>query len=303
MHLPSFDEIHRIIEKYLSTIPKENSEIEIGFFGGNFTGIPLDQQEKYLQIANEYLGNRISAIRLSTRPDYINKDVINLLKSYNVKTVELGAQSLDDEVLKESGRGHKAEDVINASMIIKNAGLNLGLQMMIGLPGDTLEKTIYTANKIVQLKADSTRIYPTLVINGTALQKLFSAGKYKPLELDEAVNWTKIILPIFENGNVDILRIGLHPSEGLLNGHELVAGPFHVSFKELVLTSIWHDLLSALEFEKDKMEITITANERELNYASGYKASNRKMLEKRFRKVRFAADPTLTKLEFNVLYS
>lgn len=303
MHLPSFDEIRNTIDKHLSTIPKDNSEIEIGFFGGNFTGIPIDEQEKYLKIANEYLGNCISGTRLSTRPDYINEDVINLLKHYNVKTVELGAQSLDDEVLKKTGRGHTAKDVFKASKAIKNAGIKLGLQMMIGLPGDTLDKAIFTAKKIVELGADNTRIYPALVIRGTALEKLYDDRKYNPLTLDEAIDWTKRILPIFENNNVTILRIGLHPSEGLLSGHELAAGPFHISFKELVLSSIWNDLLSNLKHKNENRDVTISVNKKEFNYAVGYSAGNRRMLKKYFGRVKFIPDRTLNNREFGVIYS
>ncbi|MBZ0198531.1 MAG: radical SAM protein, partial [Ignavibacteriaceae bacterium] len=302
LETPSFDEIRVSIEKHLSTIRKENSEIEIGFFGGNFTGILLDEQEKYLKIANDYLDRGISGIRLSTRPDYINEDVILLLKQYNVTTVELGAQSFDSEVLKKSGRGHTMQDIIYASSMIKNAGIKLGLQMMIGLPGDTIDKSIFTANNIVGLGADNTRLYPALVIKGTALEKLFNDGKYKPLSLSEAVNWTKTILQIFENNNVTILRIGLHPSEGLLNGHELAAGPFHISFKELVLSNIWNDLLSNIEHKTENCDITIEVSKKEFNYAIGYSAQNKKMLQKHFAKVKFIASPLLKNREFNVIY-
>ncbi len=300
---PSFDAIRSTIDIHLSTIPKENSEIEIGFFGGNFTGISLEEQQKYLKIANDYLPQGISGIRLSTRPDYINENVIALLKRYNVTTVELGAQSFDDEVLKKSGRGHTALDIINSSSMIKNAGINLGLQMMIGLPGDTFDKAIFTAEKIVELGAENTRIYPAVVIKGTALENLFNEGKYNPLTLDEAVNWTKTILQIFENNKIIILRIGLHPSEGLLSGDELAAGPFHISFKELVLSKIWNDILSNIDHKTDTNNITIEVSKNELNYAVGYSAQNRKMLENHFNKVKFIPSPELNNREFNVIYS
>ena len=238
---PSAEEVVAEIEKRLSTISPGN-EVEIGFFGGNFTGIELVLQEYYLSIASPYVNQgKVSGIRVSTRPDYINHDSIKLLKKYAVSTVELGAQSLDEEVLAKTGRGHSVQHVIDASGMIRDAGLNLGLQMMIGLPGDSFEKSIHTAKEIVRLGASSTRIYPTLVIRETELETLFKLGKYAALSLEQAIDWTKEIVKIFETNHVRILRIGLHPSEGLLTGENLVAGPFHVAFGEMVRSALWKD--------------------------------------------------------------
>ena len=300
---PSGTEINQIIQSYLKTFTVKDAVINIGFFGGNFTGIPMSEQEEYLKIASAYLNNgNVQGIRLSTRPDYVTPEIVALLKNYSVSTVELGAQSFDEDVLRKSGRGHKVADIIEASSLIKNSGIKLGLQMMIGLPGDSLEKSLFTAHEIIRLGADNTRIYPTLVIKGTKLEQLYHEGKYTPLSLTQAIEWTKQILSVLTNNGVDVIRVGLHPSEGLLTGHELVAGPFHISFKELVLTDIWKDIfINQLDGNKKNIIIKVPSNQ--LNYAVGYKASNKRILEKKFQNVKFIADLLLKDFEFDVIYS
>lgn len=284
--VPSHEEIIDIIENHLKTIPQK-SNTELAFFGGNFTGIPIKEQEGFLQLAQPYLKSKhIVGIRISTRPDYINPEILDLLKTYHVTTIELGAQSMDDEVLKKSKRGHTSKDTETAANLIKSYGFTLGLQMMIGLPGDNIEKAIYTANRIIELGASHTRIYPTLVIKGTVLESLYRKKEFIPLSLDEAVSWSKELLLIFEMGGVDVIKMGLHPSEGLLSGEELVAGPFHPSFRELVLTDIWGELLAPL-FSKENKKIEIFVPSDQLNYAVGYEAKNKKLLLNKYEMVIF----------------
>jgi histone acetyltransferase (RNA polymerase elongator complex component) len=287
LNVPSSEEINKIITIHLKTIPKEGTQIELAYFGGNFTGLNLDDQEKYLKIIQPYIDQgRISGIRISTRPDYINPEILKLLGKYNVKTIELGAQSMDDEVLKKTGRGHATLDTVIAAGLIKKSGFSLGLQMMIGLPGDTLQKAKFTAHKIIELEAENTRIYPALVIRGTKLEEQYLAGRYQPLTLEEAVQWSKELLKIFEDAGITVLRLGLHPSDGLLSGEDLIAGPFHTSFRELVLTEIWNDIFMPLLNEQgEKIEITVSPDQ--LNYAIGYAGNNKQMLKTRFRSVRF----------------
>ena len=301
--VPSLAEIESKIHLNLSTIPVGDSRIEIGFFGGNFTGIPLEEQENYLKSAFPFIkSGRISGIRLSTRPDYINYEVLDLLKKYNVETIEIGAQSFDPEVLKLSGRGHKVDDTIKASEMIKEYNFKLGLQMMIGLPGDTLQKSIYTAKKISELGADNTRIYPTLVIKDTNLEKFYRANKYIPLSLDEAVTRAKEVYKIFEESGVRVIRMGLHPSEDLLSGSSLIAGPFHVSFKELVMTELWNEQVLDLTVN-DSRCIEIYVPCKQLNYAAGYNAKNKIMLQSKFNSVKFKNDLNLVRREYRVVYS
>jgi len=300
--VPDKDKVLQIIHDHLATFPKKKRVVELGFFGGNFTGIPLSEQEAYLKLVQPFIESKqINGIRLSTRPDYINKKVLELLLNYNVTTIELGAQSLDDEVLKLSGRGHTAAEVITASEHIKKYGFRLGLQMMIGLPGDTLQKAKLTAQGIADLGTHETRIYPTLVIKGTFLEQMYLKGEYKPLSLDEAIKWTKEVINIFESSGVIVLRTGLHPSDGLLDGSDLVAGPFHPSFKELVLTDIWYDRLKTLK-KSDARKVHIFVPPKSLNWAIGYEAKNKKFLLEHFEYVVFQTDPELSGREFHVDY-
>jgi histone acetyltransferase (RNA polymerase elongator complex component) len=297
---PSVDEVIAKIDAHLLTIPT-GSEVEIGFFGGNFTGIPVEGQEAYLAPVQRYLiSGLVSGIRISTRPDYINRDILTLLKQYHVTTIELGAQSLDDEVLKLAGRGHTVAQVYEASQLIKENGFNLGLQMMIGLPGDTAQRSIYTAKEIIRLGAECTRIYPTLVIKNTELEQLFLDGKYNPLSMEEAISRVADIVPLFIEAGVKILRIGLHPSEGLLDHTSLVAGPFHVAFGEMVFSEIWRRLTSNLVFENGKRNIlTLTVANGMRNAAIGHKAMNKAMLLENFRKVVFEESNDIKGFEYH----
>lgn len=300
--IPNAEEVNEIVEKHLLTIP-DGSHIEIGFFGGNFTGVEKTLQDELLSSAEKYINiGKVKSIRLSTRPDYINEEILDFLKTFSVTTIELGAQSFNDEVLKISERGHTAETTIKAGRLIKQFGFELGLQMMVGLPGDTLEKSIMTAQKIIELKAENTRIYPVIVIRDTPLEKLFSEKKYRPLTLEEAVFQVKEIYKIFEKAGINILRVGLHPSEGLINKEVYVAGPFHVSFRELVLSEIWKEILETLLKYRKSENLKISVSSDHLNHAVGYDASNKKMLQKHFKKVAFVIDHSLTGRNYHADY-
>lgn len=298
--VPTPEEVVSIIDEYLETISIEDAHVEIAFFGGNFTGIPVEEQIKYLETVQPYFEKGIKGLRCSTRPDYITKESVEMLKKYGMNTIELGAQSMCEDVLVKSGRGHTVEHIVNASKIIKDAGIELGLQMMIGLPGDTLQDSIDTANKIVELGANSTRIYPAIVIKDTALAEQYHQRKYIPLSLLEAIKYSTKIYKIFEKAGVTILRVGLHPTEGLLSGEDLVAGPFHHSFRELVYTELWSERLRPLIAYYDYNGVKIYVPSSEINYAIGHQARNRNILKQYFHYVKFEADPKLTGREFRV---
>ncbi|CDF57915.1 Oxygen-independent coproporphyrinogen III oxidase [Thermobrachium celere DSM 8682] len=241
------EDADNIIKQHLSTIKREDSYIEVSFFGGSFTAIEIDKQNELLEVSKKYLDmGLIDAVRLSTRPDYIDDNILTNLKKYGVKNIELGVQSMDDEVLKKLCRGHTSFDVVRASILIKKYGFNLGLQMMVGAYGDTYEKDIYTANKIVELRPNFVRIYPTLVIKDTYLEVLYKSGMYKPLELDEAVKICKELYKIFYKNEIYILRIGLQASEELTLGKSVIAGPFHPAFRELVESSILNEMIYSI---------------------------------------------------------
>lgn len=228
------------IERNLST-KRDGDTYEIAFFGGSFTGIDRDLMIKLLEIAGEYKSNgSVSAIRCSTRPDYIDEEIIGVLKKYGVDTVELGVQSASDKVLCASKRGHTIEATGRAARLIKDAGITLGGQMMIGLPDSTPEDEILTARAIVSLGAREARIYPTLVFHDTELCSMAKDGEYTPLTLDEAVSRSSGALEIFIENDVNLLRIGLCESEGLKDGDSFFAGPYHPAMGELVIGEVYY---------------------------------------------------------------
>ncbi|OFY86827.1 MAG: hypothetical protein A3F72_21310 [Bacteroidetes bacterium RIFCSPLOWO2_12_FULL_35_15] len=303
LSVPKPKDVHAIVETHLSSM-KEKRIVDIAFFGGSFTGINSDLQEQYLKEAFKFIQNGlVSGIRVSTRPDYITPEKLDLLKKYGVTTIELGAQSTNNEVLNKSGRGHNFEAIKSASALIQENGFLLGLQMMIGLPQDTFERTLQTANDIVALGADCTRIYPTVIIKETALEQLYMKGNYKPLSLEEAVLWTKELVKVFEKNNIGILRIGLHPSEELVDGKSLIAGPFHPSFREMVMSKIWNELILKELENKVTEKITLRINDKQLNFAVGFNGINKQELQKRGISTKFIADSSLSKYQFDVSYN
>lgn len=299
--IPKPNEIATIIDTYLETIPN-NTEINIAFFGGSFTGIPKIEMIAYLQAAYDYVkAGKVQGIRLSTKPDYITDEILDILEKYGVTSIELGAQSTNNKVLLKSGRGHKFDVIEKAANLIRKRDFELGLQMMIGLPFDTLELSLQTAKDIVRLGADTTRIYPTIVIKGTVLEKMYETGNYKVLSLDEAILWSKEVLKIFNAASVKVLRVGLHPSEELESGKSFVAGPIHPSFKEMVLTDLWGDILHE-KLEKKGQSIA-SVSSKQLNYAIGYKGKNRNDLKMKGYDINFIADSFLKDFELNVCYN
>ena len=224
--------------EYAARATERKRPRQLAFYGGSFTAIPAAEQESLLSAAYEYIqSGEIDSIRLSTRPDAIDGAVLSRLKRYGVKTVELGAQSLDDEVLKLSGRGHTAQDVESAAAAVKNAGFELVIQMMTGLPGDTKKKSVATAKKIIAMNPDGVRIYPTVIVKDTALFDLWKAGRYSEHTVDEAVDWCSDILPLFEAAGITVIRLGLNPTDELSSG-TAAGGAYHPSLGELVRSEV-----------------------------------------------------------------
>jgi histone acetyltransferase (RNA polymerase elongator complex component) len=296
-------EIIEKIERNLSTIDVKNSEVEVAFFGGSFTCLDLEQQKKYLEAVQPYINNgKIKSIRLSTRPDFINEEVLSVLKTMQVETIEMGVQSMDDDVLRKSGRGHTAEDVIKASKLIRYFDFKLGLQMMVGLPGDTAEKSYSTAQEIIALNPNCVRIYPTLVVRNTKLEEFYNMGEFKSLSLEEAIDWVAPLLKLFIQNQINVIKVGLHPSEGFESGEDLISGPYHPSFRELVMTRIWYEAFNSIE-GKENSDITISVPFAEYNNAIGYKANNKNILKQKFNRLRFIRSHKLEGLEFHVDYN
>ncbi|MEN6350120.1 MAG: radical SAM protein [Syntrophomonas sp.] len=233
-NVPDQAGIVAIIEEHLQTIPCGN-EVEVAFFGGNFTAIDKTLQGYYLNAVSPYLQKgKINSIRISTRPDCISAPDLEYLAGRGVGTIELGVQSFSDEVLKASLRGYLCDDVFKACHLIKQQGLKLGIQLMIGLPGDTCRLDMESTGKAVSLGPDMVRIYPTLVIKGTALQNMYEQGIYKPLGLPEAIHITADMFLQFQKENIPVIRMGLQPGEELRSEGTVIVGPFHPAFGELV---------------------------------------------------------------------
>ena len=269
------EEVHSIIEKHLKTLPEVNRRVEAAFFGGSFTGIPIEEQSSLLAAANEYIKNGlIDGIRLSTRPDYIDKEILDNLLKCGVTTIELGVQSMDNEVLKRSNRGHTREDVVKAAEMIHNYPFTLGLQMMTGLPGDTAEKALYTADEIIALKPDIVRIYPTLTIKDTFLEKMYMSGEYTPQTVDEAVSLSKQLLLKFEANNITVIRIGLQSTDEICEKGNVIAGPVHSSFREMVESSIYYDIIADELKDSQCARADIFVNPKEISKAVGNKRMN-----------------------------
>jgi histone acetyltransferase (RNA polymerase elongator complex component) len=230
-------EITGYIEKYLSYFKDKSKSVMLCFFGGSFTGIEKSKQTLYLETAYEYVKNgQISEIGLSTRPDYIDDQIITSLQQYKVTTIEIGAQSLNDDILANACRGHGYKDIKNAVGTIHKHGLRCGIQLLPGLPGETDETITETTNKTVMLSPEFTRIYPVLVLKNTKLEEMYRSGTYTPLTLEKAVDYSEYMLREFVSNSICVVRIGLHNEFEDASDKIVAAGPFHNSFGELVLS-------------------------------------------------------------------
>ena len=209
------EDVVSIIEENLDTM-SEDSYIEVAFFGGSFTGIDIDKQRELLSAVQPYVkSGRVNGIRCSTRADYITIEILTMLKEYGMTAIELGVQSTDDYVLSCSRRGHSFSQVVEASELIKSFDIELGLQMMLGLPGDTKEKMLKTCEDLISLEPKCVRIYPTLVVPDTALWQMYDKGEYAPLTLEETIDILSVIMPKFKNAGINIIRVGLQTTDNI----------------------------------------------------------------------------------------
>lgn len=278
------EDVKKIIEEHLKYI-KKDSKVEVAFFGGSFTGIEEEKQEELLSAAYEYIKQKkVESIRISTRPDYIDKKILKRLKKYKVKTIELGVQSANDYILKKAGRGHTFTDVEKASKLIRWYGFNLGHQMMVGLPESTTVDEINTAKQLIKLKPKMVRIYPVLVIKNTKLEKDYNNGKYKPLTVTQAVEVCKELVKLFTKKNIEVIRIGLQPTDTITDPEneksEVVAGPFHPAFRQLVESGMWYDVIveKIKQLNTKVKEVVVTVNPIDVNNVIGQRKDNIKNL-------------------------
>ncbi len=276
------------IENALSTIGND-TEVEIAFFGGSFTGIGTDRMTRLCDTAYEYVkSGKVNSIRLSTRPDYINAEILDILKARGVTHIELGIQSMSQAVLDASKRGHSVEDTEKACALINQYGFILGGQMMIGLPSSTLEDELYTAEKIGEMGAKEARIYPCVVFENTPLCNMAKSGKYTPVSVQEAVERSAAVLQKLKQYRINVLRIGLQSSESLSDKNEVYAGAYHPAMGELVESRIKLDSILAIinRYEKEQKydyhgkPLIIECNRCDLSKVIGHKKTNVEIIRK-----------------------
>jgi histone acetyltransferase (RNA polymerase elongator complex component) len=282
--LPSPLSVRSIIEAFLPVLPSEEKERErqVAFYGGSFTAIHRDDQICYLKEAQSFLiSGRIDSVRVSTRPDALDEETLSMLKEYGVKTVEVGVQSMIDEVLFLARRGHCAADTVDAVCRLKDMNFEVGLQLMIGLPGDSLDRFLQTIDHVIELKPDFLRIHPTLVLKGAPLEDLWRAGEYSPMPLDEAVQWLKRGILQLEKFSIRVARIGLQPTKEM--ERDYLAGPYHPALHQLVDSAIFFDMAtSLLQRSKENRRVVFQCHPKEVSNLRGQKNENILRLKKDF---------------------
>ena len=304
------EDVRNLIDSYLPTLTGRGLEtIEVAFFGGSFTGIPMEEQSAFLQVASEYKSKGlIDKIHMSTRPDYIDEKILDNLKKYDADVIELGVQSFDDKVLAAAGRGHTAADVYKACDLIREYGFELGIQLMIGLPEDSLETCIYSARETVRIAPEIARLYPTIVLNDTRLYEMYRRGRYHALTTEEAVSVTKEMYRIISEAGINIIRVGLKSTDlisGSGTGDDQTAGhTYHPAFRQLVEGEIAReDMLMLLEERGiTKGNACFCSNGVSFSNMVGNSNCNRQYFRDRYPDIRFrfGVDNSLDNMKFTL---
>ena len=274
-------DVKETIEYYLKNFKDNHKYVEVAFFGGSFTAIDKEKQIELLEAAQEYIQNKlVNSIRISTRPDCIDKEILKRMKKYHVKTIELGVQSTNNYILSKCKRGHRGEDVKKASKLIRRFRFILGHQMMVGLPESTKQDELNTAKELIRLKPKIVRIYPVLVIKDTELADEYNRGEYTPLTLGQAVERCKEIVNLFNKNKINVIRIGLQNTEEISDPSteksSVVAGPYHPAFRQLVESGMWYDaIVNKIKKVNAKVKkVKIIANDININNIIGHKKEN-----------------------------
>lgn len=271
---PAPEEVFAVLEEQAPRLSEKGMTAQIAFFGGSFTAIPRDYMTELLSVAKRAVErfSVYSGIRCSTRPDCIDEEVLAVLKSYGMTAIELGAQSMSDEVLAANERGHTAEDVRKAARIIRESGIELGLQMMTGLYKDTPEKSLYTAEKFIEMRPEIVRIYPTVILKNTRLGELFERGVYTSFSFEETVELCAKLLRKFEQNDIRVIRMGLHASDEV--EREMLGGVYHPSFREIVESRLMLNDLTKLLKPLPKRDYTVFTDKKNLSKLIGQKRGN-----------------------------
>ncbi len=325
------EDAENIIIDYLKTLENRNLEtIEVAFFGGSFTAIELERQREYLALARKYkhLG-KIHKIHLSTRPDAINEEILDNLKAYEVDVIELGVQSLVEDVLKASNRGHNSRCVYESAGLIKAYGFQLGIQLMIGLPLDTPEKSIFSAKETVKIKPEIARLYPTVIIEDTGLMDLYKRGDYKPMSQEASVKTTKEMYKILSKAGINIIRVGLKSTDIINSNLEITGNTFHPAFRQIVESEIAKEIMEEKmlkisqsnegeyfqegltnenlnkreERVKLKKKVTFCSNSKSFSNMIGHHKSNKIYFNEKYKNfnIKFSVDNKLNDYEYEVL--
>ena len=281
--VPSPPRVRELLEASLRQLPSGQARSrQVAFYGGSFTAISKEDQTAYLREVQPFLASgQIDSVRVSTRPDALDGEVLSLLKGYGVRTVEIGTQSMVNDVLLLSRRGHSAEETVSAVNRLKDGGFEVGIHLMIGLPGDSLDLFLQTVDQVICLKPDFLRIHPTLVLKGTPLEALWREGKYLPMTIDRSVQWLKSGLLKLEASSIPVARIALQPTKELEASY--LAGPWHPAFRHLVDSEIFFDMASRLlESHRGGPGPAFLCHPKEVSNVRGQKNGNIQRLKKDF---------------------
>lgn len=299
------DELRRQIDRALQE-PKsrhQKAQFDLAFYGGSFTGLELHKQNELLRTAQGYIDQgKLSGIRLSTHPAMFDAQVLELLRRYSVSFIELGVQSFDDRVLELAGRRHTAAEAVEIINRLQTHDIQVGIHLMIGLPGDSYEKSLASARKTIGLKPASVRIHPCLVIRGTRLEQLYQTGQYHPLSLDTAVQISKDMLALFKQHNISVARIGLQTTESM--ERNILGGPYHPAFRQLVESALLYENMAAQAAARKASgtPLIFQVSPKDLSTARGQKNSNMRKLQEAFQaqEVRIIPDASLPRGEITL---
>ena len=276
-------DVDNIIKTYLSYYKDQSKKIEIAFFGGSFTGIDINLQIDYLKVAKKYIDNgEVNSIRLSTRPDYISEEILEMLKKYGVDTIELGVQSMDDKILSIAKRGHTSQDVIRASKLIKKYNIRLGHQIMIGLPNSIMETEIYTIRECIKLKPAQLRIYPVYVIEDSELYDMYNSREYTPLSIAEAVKRCVAVVKECQSEDVAIIRLGLQSTSEITSSNSNIFGPVCDNFAEYVISAIIREHIEKYLKKDQNEDIIVHVPRKYVSVTVGPKKINKIYFENKY---------------------
>ncbi|NLA40372.1 MAG: radical SAM protein [Smithella sp.] len=265
------------VASYLRWSRDKTRSAEIAFYGGSFTGLPEKEQEELLAWGRDYIRKgQVTSIRISTRPDTIDEDQLTFLRAGGVRTIEIGAQSFNDQVLRDANRGHDAQAIVRAMQCIRSHGLKSGLHLMVGLPGDTKENFLQTLDRTVELRPDTARIHPVVVFQDTALAEEFRAGRYRPLSLEEAVDWCRLAWETLAPAGISIIRFGLQLTPQMKKEGAVLAGPLHPSFGSLVYSAVFYSTVRKLlgDIPETARTLRFTIAESNQSHFRGYGGKN-----------------------------